>query len=106
MMPSSAPSTISSNSDLDSGLQFQSRNIAVSAQSGQCIRDRGSAAKGQQNGRQPPDRHVVDESRREAIEQVYVVHRQDDRPALGTALQVLAEDTQQVDLIDFVQIAG
>jgi hypothetical protein len=37
---------------------------------------------------------------------VHVVHRQDDRPTLGAALQMLAENTQQVELIYFVQIAG
>ena len=37
---------------------------------------------------------------------MYIVDRQDDRPPLGTVLQLPAEDIQQVDLIDFVQIAG
>ena len=86
-------------------LQLQPRDVTVSAESVECIRDRGSAAKCQKDGREPPDGDVVDESGREAIEQVHVVHRQDDRPTLGAALQMLAEDTQQVDLIDFVQIA-
>ncbi len=87
-------------------LQFQPRNVTVSTEPVQCVRDRGSTAQGQKNGRKPPDRDVIDESRREAIEQMYIVDRQDDRLPLGTVLQLPAEDIQQVDLIDFVQIAG
>ena len=37
---------------------------------------------------------------------MHVVHRQDDRPTLRPALQILAEDSQEVHLIDLVQVAG
>ena len=71
----------------------------------ECIGQSGSAAKCQKDGRQSPDGDIVDETGREPIEQMHVVHRQDDRPTLGSALQILAQNTQQVHLVDIVQIA-
>ena len=37
---------------------------------------------------------------------MHVVNRQDDRPTFGPVLQIMAEDGQQVRLIDLTQVAG
>ncbi len=36
---------------------------------------------------------------------MHIVHCQDDRPTLGSALQTMAQNTQQVYVLDVVQIA-
>ena len=87
-------------------LEFEPRNSAVSSESPQRIWDGQSTAQCQQYGRETPDGDVIDEPRREPVEQVHVVHRQDDRPTFGPVLQILAEDGQQVRLIDLMQVAG
>src|ERR1700722_12532342 len=87
-------------------LEFEPRNGAVSGESAQRIGDWQSTAKCQKYGRQTRDGDVVDEPCREPIEQVHVVDRQDDRPSSGPMLQILAEDGQQVHLVNVVQVAG
>ena len=87
-------------------LEFEPRNSAVSSESPQRIGDCQSTAKCQKYGRQTRDGDVVDEPCREPIEQVHVVDRQDDRPSSGPVLQILAEDGQQVHLVNLVQVAG
>ena len=87
-------------------LELEPRNSAVSSESAQGIGDGRSTAQCEKHGRQTPEGDIVDEPRREPVEQVHVLHRQDDRPTFGPVLQILAEDGQQVHLVDLVQLAG
>ena len=78
----------------------------MSGESAQRIGDKRSTAQCENHGGQTTDGDVVDESRREPVEQVHVIHRHDDRPPVGPLLQSLAEDGQEVRLIDVTQVAG